>query len=147
DMLYEAIYVEEPLRKGPKEELLAIEGIAHYVRDFGERPFDRGYIVEDEGGNPVGAVWYRVFSSNDKGYGFMCEDIPEVSIALKPEARGRGRGMELMEAIIEEARSDGFVALSLSVDPGNAALRLYEKFGFKKVGTSGTSLVMKLDLK
>jgi ribosomal protein S18 acetylase RimI-like enzyme len=37
------------------------------------------------------------------------------------------------------AATDGFTRISLSVDPQNSALRLYESEGFSQVGESGTS--------
>lgn len=146
DMLYEAIYVENPEEKGPKEKWFAIEGIAKYVKGFGELPNDKGFIAEDEEGNPIGAGWYRLFSSDNKGYGFISEDIPELSIALKSECRGKGVGKSLMEALIREARRNEFSAISLSVDPDNLARILYEKLGFQKVAMVGTSMLMRLDL-
>jgi ribosomal protein S18 acetylase RimI-like enzyme len=146
DMLYEAIYVEDPTKKGPREELLAIEGIAKYVKGFGEDINDKGFIAEDEFGNPVGAVWYRLFGIENKGYGFISEDTPELSIAIKPEGRGKGIGSKLMEALIAEAKKQGFNALSLSVDPTNAAARLYKRLGFIEIGMEGTSAVMKVNL-
>ena len=145
DMLYEAIHVEEPAKKGPREEILAIEGIAKYVKGFGEDANDKGFIAEDESGKPIGAGWYRVFDLENKGYGFVGEDIPELSIAIKQDGRGKGIGSKLMEALITEAKKQGFHALSLSVDPTNAAARLYKKLGFVEVGIEGTSAVMKLD--
>lgn len=146
DMLYEAIYVEEPEKKGLREELLAIEGIAKYVKSFGEDINDKGFIAEDEFGKPIGAVWYRRFDFENKGYGFVAEDIPELSIAINSDGRGKGVGSKLMEALITEAKKQGFHALSLSVDPTNAAAKLYKKLGFVEVGMEGTSAVMKLDL-
>ena len=50
--------------------------------------------------------------------------------------------------MIDSARSNGYPALSLSVDPQNeTALRLYEKNEFQKVyQDNGGSWTMKLDL-
>lgn len=146
DMLYEAIYVENPSDKAPKEEMLAIPGLAKYVEGLGDREHDVTVVAEDDKDGLLGAAWYRLFDLSNKGYGFISEDIPEISIAIRPEARGMGVGTKLMEALIEEAAAEGFKALSLSVDPNNPAVRLYERFGFKEVGVEGTSIVMKLEL-
>ncbi|MNC77542.1 Acetyltransferase (GNAT) family protein [compost metagenome] len=49
-----------------------------------------------------------------------------------------------MQDIIQQATSDGYKSLSLSVAPENqAAVRLYEKLGFEYFGVSGTSWIMK----
>lgn len=146
DMLYEAIYEEDPIKKGAKEELLAIPALSKYVKNFGDSDYDVAFIAEDDRGKNLGVAWYRLFDIAHKGYGFISEDIPELSIAIKPEARGMGIGTKLMEAIINEAKTEGFKAMSLSVDPNNAAVRLYERFGFIEVGVEGTSITMKLDL-
>lgn len=52
-----------------------------------------------------------------------------------------------MQAITQQAVSEGYTALSLSVDPENqAAVRLYDRLGFQFHGISGTSWTMKLDI-
>lgn len=53
------------------------------------------------------------------------------SLAVWPEWRGRGIGMQLMQAQIEKARKLGFKKATLLVDPENEnAKRLYRKLGF-----------------
>lgn len=47
---------------------------------------------------------------------------------------------------MEQAKLDGYKAISLSVDPRNPSTRHYERFGFIKCGVSGTSWIMKLNL-
>ncbi len=76
------------------------------------------------------------------GYGFVDEETPELSIAVVPSRRGKGIGDELLDALLEQARADGFTQVSLSVEPDNPALRLYERHGFEKVGESGGSATM-----
>lgn len=146
DMCYEAVYVPEGQEKGSREEILSDKNIVKYVENFGEIDGDRGFIALDESDKPLGAAWYRVFDSEHKGYGYVGENIPELSTAIEERYRGRGIGKKLLEVLIEEARKEGYLSVSLSVDPDNPALRLYEKLGFKKVSISGTSDTMKLDL-
>ena len=86
--------------------------------------------------------WYRLFKTKEPGYGFVDERTPELSIAVVPSRRGRGFGDELLRALLEQARKDGFQQVSLSVEPYNPALRLYERHGFEKVGESGGSWTM-----
>ena len=63
-----------------------------------------------------------------------------------PSRRGRGYGGELLAGLLARAREDGFAAVSLSVEPDNPALHLYEKHGFAKVGERGGALVMRSPL-
>jgi GNAT superfamily N-acetyltransferase len=118
---------------------------SRYVEGFG-RPGDAAVIALDEG-FPVGAAWYRVFRTGAPGYGFVDESTPELSIAVVPSRRGRGIGDELLSALIERARLEGYTALSLSVERQNPALHLYERFGFRPVEERGDTLVMKADLR
>ena len=78
-------------------------------------------------------------------------DVPELSIAVVPERRGRHIGRDLLTVLAATAKVDGYRHLMLSVDPDNVrAVRLYERAGFALVETSdparGTSLIMQLDL-
>jgi GNAT superfamily N-acetyltransferase len=114
------------------EEVLRDERLARYIVDWG-RPGDGGVVAEEEG-QPIGAAWYRRFSRNETGYGFISEDIRELSIAIVPEMRGRGIGRTLLLRLIEQAQAEGLPALSLSVSVRNpVAMRLYESLGFRTV--------------
>ena len=118
---------------------------ARYIEGWG-RPGDAAVIALDEG-FPVGAAWYRVFRQGAPGYGFLDESTPELSIAVVPSRRGRGFGDELLNALMDRARLEGYTALSLSVETDNPARKLYERFGFDKVETRGDTLVMRADLR
>jgi putative acetyltransferase len=65
-------------------------------------------------------------------------DTPGVltfGMAVLPEARGRGGGRALLEAIVEHARSCGAHKLELEVWPDNArAIALYVSAGFEVEG-------------
>jgi ribosomal protein S18 acetylase RimI-like enzyme len=93
-----------------------------------------------------GAAWYRVFRHDAPGYGFVDEQTPELSIAVVPSRRGRGFGDELLRALMDRARLEGYTSLSLSVERENPALKLYERFGFRPVEERGDTLVMRADL-
>jgi ribosomal protein S18 acetylase RimI-like enzyme len=136
-MLHHAYYWRE--RAVPQDPL---EGsVQRYVMNFG-RPGDAAVIALDDTGSEVGAAWYRLFKASEPGYGFVDEHTPELSIAVVPSRRGKGFGDELLEALLAQARRDGFTQVSLSVEPDNPALRLYERHGFTKVGESGGSSTM-----
>lgn len=105
--------------------------VSRYVRGWG-RPGDTA-VIALEGGFPVGAAWYRLFRSEEPGYGFVDEETPELAIAVVPSKRGHGIGDELLKALLEKARAGGYARLSLSVEPGNPARKLYERHGFAVV--------------
>lgn len=118
---------------------------SRYVENFGGRPGDRGVILIDEG-FPVGAAWYRRLTSERRGYGYIDDRTPELTIAVVPSRRGRGFGEQLLTALLDQARKDGFAELSLSVEKDNPALRLYEKFGFRAQREYDGTVVMKAEL-
>ena len=92
-------------------------------------------LIAIDDGFPVGAAWYRLFRKDQPGYGFVDEETPELAIAVVPSRRGRGIGEALIEALSEQARADGFTALSLSVERGNEALEtFYGQHGFAAAG-------------
>ena len=125
------------------EEIVGRPGTAHYIEGW-PAPRDVGFVAETDAGEPVGATWWRFLPADDPGYGFVDEGTPEMSIGVEPAYRGHGLGTLLLGARIDEGRRHGLPALSLSVDPDNPALRLYERHGFRTAGRSGTSLTMLL---
>lgn len=57
------------------------------------------------------------------------------SLASKPEARGKGVGSSLVEAVERLSRQRGCRELRLEVRPDNvAAIRLYERLGYRRLG-------------
>ena len=115
-----------------------------YVEDWG-RLGDAGVIAEEDG-VPVGAAWRRLYSAVEPSYGFLSSDIPEVSIGVRAAFRGRGIGGALLTALAEDARRSRVTTLSLSVEPGNPALRLYLRQGYRIVRSSDEDHVLRLDL-
>ena len=107
-----------------------------YLAGF-PRDTDLGFIAEREG-QDAGAVWSRYFTAADPGYGFVAEDIPELSISVVAGRRGEGIGRALLNAMLAASP----VSLSLSVEDGNPALELYRKSGFVPVGRVGDATRM-----
>ncbi|WP_226669962.1 GNAT family N-acetyltransferase [Metabacillus litoralis] len=142
DMLYEAIYVNENEEKPPRS-ILNNPELAKYVENWG-RGGDLAIIAKDENNQNLGAVWIRLFDDTNKTYGYVDHTTPILSMAILPEFRGKGIGSKLLKEICFLASTNGYKAISLSVDPANKALTLYERIGFKKVGINGTSWDMKL---
>lgn len=118
--------------------------LERYVAGWGRRG-DTAFVAIDAF-QPVGAAWYRLFRASEPGYGFVDEETPELTIAVVPSRRGKGLGRELLEALLEQARQERFAAVSLSVEPDNPALRLYEQHGFERVGERAGALVMQARL-
>jgi ribosomal protein S18 acetylase RimI-like enzyme len=138
DMLRHAYYWRPP------EEA---EGGVHpmnYVENWG-RQGDAAMIALDQG-FPVGAAWYRLFKPDRRGYGFVDEATPELSIAVVPSRRGAGIGGELMTSLLERARREGYRAISLSVAKDSPSIRLYERYGFERLDERDGAVTMRADL-
>jgi ribosomal protein S18 acetylase RimI-like enzyme len=114
--------------------------VARYVLNWG-RPGDEGLVALDDA-NPVGAAWYRLFSRDEAGFGFVDESTPELTIAVVPSRRGKGFGHELMTGLLERARRAGYDALSLSVAKDSPAVSLYQRYGFRPVAEPDDALTM-----
>jgi GNAT superfamily N-acetyltransferase len=114
--------------------------VSRYVRGWG-RPGDTA-VVALESGFPVGAAWFRIFPVAEPGYGFVDESTPELAIAVVPSKRGHGIGDELLQALIGKAKEAGYQRLSLSVEPGNPARKLYERHGFEVVNEGDDAWTM-----
>ena len=118
--------------------------VGRYVERWG-RPGDTA-VVLIERFRPVGAAWYRLFETSAPGYGFVDEQTPELTIAVVPSCRGKGYGAELLEALLDRARADGYGQISLSVESDSPAVKLYERHGFETVAHRGEASVMVADL-
>lgn len=69
------------------------------------------------------------------GMWFLPGEGHVTSVAVHPDARGRGYGESIVERMMHEAAELGAAFLSLEVRQGNLpAQMLYKKLGFKKAG-------------
>ncbi len=135
DMLHHAFYWKERAPDGGPGP------VALYVKAWGRRG-DTAVIAID-GGFPVGAAWYRLFTGDRHGYGFVDAATPDLAMAVVPSARGKGFGTALITALVDRARAEGHRALSLGVDRDNAgAIELYERHGFERIAEEGHALRM-----
>lgn len=139
EMLYEAIFIPEGEEKPPRD-VLEVPEVSRYVKNFG-RPGDICLVAELDG-ELVGAIWTRLYSKDEKGFGFVNEKTPELSMAVKEEQRSRGIGRMLMNRMMEKLKAEGYKQVSLSVDKRNFAYKLYRKFGFVVVGSTEDSFTM-----
>jgi len=144
-MLYEAAYWRSGEPRPPKEEVLLEPEHACYLQGWG-RPGYSAVLAVDLDRGRLGAAWYRLMTSEDPGYGFVNDQAPEVSLAVVPDHRGRGVGGALLRELRDAASSQGYSALSLSVEKGNPALRLYERNGLVKLFETDDAWTMGADL-
>jgi ribosomal protein S18 acetylase RimI-like enzyme len=144
DFLYEAIYVHEG-DAIPDKTIIFYPELYSYVKDFG-REHDLGFIIEANH-KPVGAIWTRLFSEEQRGYGFVDNKTPELSMAIYSDFRNQGFGRQLLEKMFLKLKDSGYKQVSLSVDKRNFAYQLYQKMGFQEHQMEGNTVVMVKDLK
>jgi ribosomal protein S18 acetylase RimI-like enzyme len=113
--------------------------LARYALGWG-RVGDVG-CVGFEDMTPIGAAWLRLWLGEDKGFGYVRDEIPELAIAVVPDFRGQGVGTKLLKQILDIAKMT-YPAVSLSVRANNPVLRLYERTGFLKI--PGSDVVNRL---
>ena len=144
DMLFEALFWDPEAKRPAFGSFCGDPEFTKLLAGWG-RTGDRAVIAEEDGVRRGGA-WFRLWTAESHSYGFVDARTPEIAIAVRPDYRSRGLGRELLRALVQQARADGYQSLSLSVSPKNSALRLYESTGFCKVGESGTSWTLMLSL-
>jgi GNAT superfamily N-acetyltransferase len=144
DMLVEAVNWE-PNRHVSREQVVAKPALAHYVTDW-MRSDDLGVVAIGPTGLPIGAAWLRYLPETDPGYGFVRDDVPELSMGVVRPWRDRGVGRAMLQAVLAAARSAGVSAVSLSVERANYAAQLYAGEGFRTVEAFEHADTMMADL-
>lgn len=143
EMLYQSLYV--PAGHAPFDRsILDQPDIARYVKEWG-REGDFGLVAVDEKEQPLGAIWLRRLTGDDKGFGYIDERTPELGMALLPQYRGQGIGTHLLARLMTTAAAS-YECISLSVAAENPALRLYQRTGFEAIGSCGSSITMRKTL-
>lgn len=105
---------------------------AHYDQHYP----DAAYCVIEDNGERVGRL-YVLFSAGD---------LRIMDIALMPEARGRGLGGALLNAVLEQARALNAAKVSIHVEQSNPARGLYSRLGFVEAETLGLYSLMELSM-
>ena len=140
EILYHALYIPEgddplPLNIFEQPE------ISRYVQNWGLSD-DIGFLaIGSIDQKPIGAVWLRLLNGDNRGYGYVDDSTPELSIAVLPMYRGQGVGTKLLDYLILNMHSK-YRSISLSVSTNNPAVNLYKRFGFITIKNSSTSLTM-----
>jgi ribosomal protein S18 acetylase RimI-like enzyme len=142
--LFEAVAWDPERELPPFAVTIEHPELARYHRGWG-RTGDLG-VVAERGGEVVGVALARLFTEDDHGHGYVDEETPELAVAVAEGARGTGIGTRLLDELATVARRAGVPRLSLSVDSGNPALRLYERLGYREVARDEDGVRMVLDL-
>lgn len=126
-----------------KDKKYTLEAVNKFLKQanlFVLGAFDGSKIV---GTASLKAVETRMFSQNYET-GFIGD------VVVDKGYRGLGLGEKLTSALIEMAKGLNIVHISLTSNPNNpkraAAIKLYEKLGFRKIGEVGGSNYYRLDL-
>lgn len=110
------------------ETLDARPDLEQYHRNYGNYNGDVGvYIIVDH--KVAGGAWVRMLRN---GFGHVDNATPELMLAILPEYRDQGLGKQLMQQLFTEAEKV-YSQLSLSVQEGSPAVKLFEQLGFTKV--------------
>jgi hypothetical protein len=104
--------------------MLANPAMSVYVEGW---PGDGDFgLIAEEAGVAVGAAWYRFFSADAHGYGFIDKETPEIAVAVVPRCRARARnpgvGSVSRKALLQSA-SGGEQPISRGSSPSRSFRR------------------------
>lgn len=130
EMLFEAIYLPELLKKQLSRDILLHPDLTVYYERWGLKG-DIAFVAEHTVTNELLAcAWGRLFKTDRKGFGFVNENTPEISLAVSPGYKNKGIGTKLLRIILKEYHEAGFKNVSLSVSRQNPCVDLYKREGF-----------------
>ncbi len=138
EMFYHAIYVP-PGQPALAREIVDASELRKYHSGW-PRSGDIGHLAFS-GDRNVGAAWVRLLTGKEKGYGYVDEETPELTIAVLPEFQNQGIGTRLLE-LLEKESAKIYNRICLSMTRGNPAERLYSRIGFVRVEERGNDFVM-----
>lgn len=139
NFLYDAIFIPEDQEK-PDKEIIKLPELSRYIKDFGkETDLCLVAVLNEE---LIGAIWTRLFSEEQKGFGFVDLKTPELSMSVSENYRKKGIGTKMLKEMFNKLTLLEYDQVSLSVDKQNFAMRLYQKFGFETVESDDKSATM-----
>ena len=130
EMLVEAVNWSGD-RPVDRETVMSRPDLSHYVTDWPAEG-EIGQVAEAED-DAIGTCWLRYFTSDDPGYGYVSDEVPELSLAVAAGWRGQSVGRLLLRKTADMAGRAGIARISLSVERANRAHRLYESEGYQVV--------------
>ena len=102
---------------------------ADYIRKFAGNPGSVMIVAFDEG-ELIGTGAVSVVSGKPR-----FAHRSEIAISVRKDYWGKGIGTGIMKVLMDFAKKSGAEVLELQVRSDNeAAISLYKKFGFKKIG-------------
>ena len=118
EMLYEAVnWHDDGAEERPAlDTVLAVPENARYIEGWGrtgDTAFVRARPLATSRSARRGCAR---FTAAEPGYGYVADDVPELSIAVYPEFRGQRVGTLLLGSVIARAERDRTRAISLSVN-------------------------------
>lgn len=112
------------------ENVVSQPQLARYAAAWG-RAGDLGFVASF-GEVSLGAAWLRLWPDDDKGFGYINAQTPELVMAVAPLYRNLGFGTRLLSQILAAAQGV-YPAVSLSVRADNPAVEFYRRAGFAKI--------------
>lgn len=107
----------------------SVESEESYIKSLNENP-NSIMLLAKRNGKIVGNASFERISTNRMNH------RGTFGISVLKEEWGKGIGSMLLKAIIDFAKQTGANIISLEVRSDNVrAIKLYEKFGFEKLGT------------
>ena len=125
DFLYEAIYIPDGTAAPPKSVITCPE-LQVYIADFGNGKHDKALIAEVDGN--------------------IDDNTPSLAMSVLKAYRGMGIGTSLLTQMLSTEKAAGYAKLSLSVQKGNYAVKLYRKAVFTTVCETDEEYIMIVDL-
>ena len=110
---------------------LTISQEADFIRKFAGNPGSIMIVAFDEG-ELIGTGAVSVVSGKPR-----FAHRREIAISVRKDYWGKGIGTGIMKVLMDFAKKSGAEVLELEVRSDNeAAISLYKKFGFEKIGTN-----------
>jgi ribosomal protein S18 acetylase RimI-like enzyme len=143
EMLFEAAYWRPDQAHPTLENGLARPDLDYLLADWGREGDTAVIAILD--GQPIGAAWYRFWGAEKHSYGYVSPTMPELGIAVRAEYRRRGIGSQLLASLLEAAKSQDLIGVSLSVEMDNPAANLYLQHDFAIIaeGNNAWTMVIK----